>query len=544
MTNCKNCQKSFEVRDKDRVFYKKFDAPEPTLCPDCRFQKRLCFRNERTFYKRKSSLSDKSIISIYNEDAKHPVYSAEEWWSDKHDALKFGQDFDFERPFFEQFQELLLKVPRIGLFNVNPTNSEFCQQAYDNKNCYLCVVLEKCEDCMYISHINDCSDCFDCSYMHYGELCYDCIDSNKLYGCIGSQSCQNSNDLLYCYDCIGCKNCTGCYGLRNKEYFIMNEAYDKEGYFEKLKSLELNKYSKFLNAKRFFDRFTQGLPHRANRNLNCDDSDGNYLINCQRAHECYDSFELQDCAYCTWIFQSRDCYDVYGLGHGELVLEGLGVEAVNHCAFNTFVSDSSDVFYSDCCFYSHNLFGCAGLKTQKYCIFNKQYSPEEYEKLRARIIEHMRKTGEWGEFFPVSVSPYAYNETAANYYYPLEKSAALAAGYRWKDPDKREYLAQTFEIPDDVQETDSSICDELLACIDCRKNYKIMPKELSFYKRQNIAVPRKCPDCRYRDRFNSRNPRFLWDRKCGKCSVSIKTTYAPEREEKIYCEECYKGVVS
>ncbi|MFA6918329.1 MAG: hypothetical protein WC285_05925, partial [Candidatus Gracilibacteria bacterium] len=98
------------------------------------------------------------MISIYDADAKSPVYSREEWWSDKWDGLDYGRDFDFNRPFFEQFKELLMKVPRIGLFNVNPFNSDFCQQAYDNKNSYMCVVVEKCEDCMYVSHSNGLRD--------------------------------------------------------------------------------------------------------------------------------------------------------------------------------------------------------------------------------------------------------------------------------------------------------------------------------------------------------------------------------------------------
>ncbi len=516
------------------------------MCPDCRLQHRLCFRNERTFYKRTSDLSGKSMISIYTPDSPYKVYAADEWWSDKHDASKYAQGFDFNRPFFEQFHELLLKVPRIGLFNVNPTNSDFCQQAYDNKNCYLSMVIEKCEDCMYVSHSNGLRDSYDCSFLHDCELCYQCLDSNKLYACINAQSCQNSSNLLFCYDCIGCHDCVGCYGLRNKSFFIMNEPYSKETYQEKLKVLELNKFSKFLNCKSYFVDLSKKQPHRASRNLNVENSSGNYLINCKNAYDCFDSFELQDCAYCTWIFSNHDIMDVYGMGHSEWIYEGVGVEAVNNCAFNTFVSDSSDAFYSDCCFYCRYIFGCAGLKTKKYCILNKEYKPDEYEKMKARIIEHMKKTEEWGRFFPVTLSPFAYNETAANYRFPLSKEEALGMGrnYRWREPDPKEYLKQTYNIPDDLKEVDDGICDQLLACIDCSKNYKIMPKELNFYKKMNIPVSRKCSDCRFMDRFKARNPKHLWDRKCGKCDKDIKTTYSPERPEKVYCEECYGTIVN
>ncbi|MBI2634592.1 hypothetical protein HYW82_02920 [Candidatus Peregrinibacteria bacterium] len=544
MKNCKKCNRPFEIREADRGFYKRFDVPEPEMCPDCRLQHKLCFRNERTLYKNKSAMSGASIISIYAPDSKYKCISPQEWWSEKHEALEYGQDFDFNRPFFEQFQELLLKVPRISLFNINPTNSDYCQQAYDNKNCYLCMVLEKCEDCMYVSHSNGLRDCFDCIFLHDCELCYECLDSNKLYACIGCQSCQNSSELINCYDCIGCKNCIGCYGLRNKQYYIMNEPHTREQYEVKLKMLELNKYSKYQNARRFFEQFIKGLPHRANWNLNVEESSGNYLINCKNALECFDSFELQDCSYCTWVFTSHDCHDVYGMGHGSFVLEGLGVEKLNNSAFNTFVSDSSDCWYSDVCFHSMYLFGCTGLKHKKYCILNKEYMEKEYENLKAKIIEHMKKTGEWGQFFPTALSPFSYNETAANYRFPLSEETALENGFSWCEPDPKEYLKQDFEMTDDLACVDAGICDKILACADCGKNYKIMPKELNFYRKRNVALPRKCTDCRFLDRFKLRNPRNLYERKCEKCAMTVSSSFAPAREEKIYCETCYKQLVN
>ncbi|QQR83282.1 zinc-ribbon domain containing protein [Candidatus Peregrinibacteria bacterium] len=57
--NCKNCQSPFQVTDSDRAFYQKMDVPEPTLCPKCRMQRRLAWRNERTLFGRTCSLCEK-----------------------------------------------------------------------------------------------------------------------------------------------------------------------------------------------------------------------------------------------------------------------------------------------------------------------------------------------------------------------------------------------------------------------------------------------------------------------------------------------------
>ena len=83
--------------------------------------------------------------------------------------------------------------------------------------------------------------------------------------------------------------------------------------------------------------------------------------------------------------------------------------------------------YSDSCSSSNHLFGCIGLRNKSYCIFNKQYTKEEYEELVPRIIEHMMQTGEYGEFFPSSLSPFGYNETVATEYFPLSRKEVLGS---------------------------------------------------------------------------------------------------------------------
>jgi hypothetical protein len=543
MNTCTQCQHSFQVRDEDREFYKKFDVPDPKMCPDCRLQRRLVFRNERMLYNRTSTLSGQKIISIYHDQCRYPVYSPEEWWSDQWDGLSYGRDFDFSRPFFEQFQELMLKVPRIALFNVNPTNSDYCQQAYDNKDCYLCMVVTTCEDSLYLSHTNKAKDSVDCTYVQNMELSYECLDSDNLYGCTESQSCQNSSGLMFCYDCIGCQDCFASHGLRNKKYYINNKRYSKEEYEEKIKSLELNKASNYLKYKKYFQEAAKSRIARESRNLNVFDTVGNYLINAQNAYQCYDCFQIQDCAYCTWIFESNNCYDVYGLGGSAWVLNCLGNENVNNVAFNTFVSDGGDIFYSDLCFYSMNLFGCVGLRNKKHCILNKQYSVEDYEVMKAKIVEHMKKTGEWGEFFPASLSPFAYNETAAPNYFPLTKEQALAQGFAWKDVSKKDYEQTHYQIPDDINAVQNDLLEATLNCGLCGKRYQIQEQELRFHKQRSLPIPKKCPDCRYKNRLALRNPRTLYDRACAKCQAAIQTTYAPNRPEIVQCEKCYREAV-
>ena len=121
----------------------------------------------------------------------------------------------------------------------------------------------------------------------------------------------------------------------------------------------------------------------------------------------------------------------------------------------------------------------------------------------------------------------------------MTKEEVLQKGWIWKDKDPKEYLPQSFQVPDNIKDVAENITNEILGCEICGKNYKIIPQEFSFYKRQTVPIPKKCSDCRHNDRLNLRTGRILYERKCQKCVAEIKTTYAPEATEIVYCEDCY-----
>jgi hypothetical protein len=177
---------------------------------------------------------------------------------------------------------------------------------------------------------------------------------------------------------------------------------------------------------------------------------------------------------------------------------------------------------------------------------NKQYSPDEYKELRAKIIAHMKKTGEWGKFFPKELSPFAYNESTINEYYPLTKEGALARGYRWQDnipATTGQETKKSYELPTDPNEYSDVLANEILACATCAKNFRLIPREIEFYKSMRLPLPLDCYNCRHARRMKMRLPRQLFDGKCAKCEVAFKTSYPIEQQSqyKIYCEACYKA---
>jgi hypothetical protein len=545
MKNCAQCKSQFEITAEDRRFYesvspefngKKYLIPEPTLCPDCRHQRRLAFRNERNLYHRKSDMSGKQMVAMYSPDKPYKVYTQEEWWSDAWDARDYGMEFDFSRPFFEQFNELFLKVPRIALINKEHENSEYCNFAIGNKNSYLMFGCANCQDSFYCSRVLDSKDLIDCMNVIGSEICYECVDCEKCYNSKWLQACSICHDCEFGFDLRNCRHCFACVGLRGEEYCIGNVQMPKDEYMKTLNSLRKNP----ANILRRFQEHKKQLIRKSYNGQNTENSTGDNIFNAKNCYSCFSVNTIEDCKYICDATHMRSSYDVNNDDHSELVYEVIGSETNYHCIFHDICWFGSEIMYSSLCFHSKNLFGCVGLRKNEYCILNRKYTKPEYEKLVPKIIEHMKKTGEWGEFFPASISPFGYNETLAADYFPLAKTEAEKLEWKWyEDTESELYKGSVYKIPADIKDVDDEITKSILICEKTKKPYKIIPQELEFCREHGIPIPRQCPDERHRVRMNLRNPRKLFSRACAKCGTGIQTTYSSDRPEKVYCEKCY-----
>lgn len=541
---CPNCQKNFEITEEDQSRYFNFQVPAPTLCPDCRQQRRAAQGNHIYLYKRKCNFSGKDIISNYHPSSPYKVYDQNIWFSDKWDSLSYGRFYDFNRPFFEQFKELSLAVPRPSLSRgyQYDENSDYTNYAGKNKNCYMIFDSDESRDCYYCYSINHGESCMDCYRVRTGELLYECVDCNECYNCSYCQDSVNCADSFFLKNCIGCKKCLMCSNLNNKEYYIKNQPSTKEQYESTLKFL--HSYGDIQIAIKMFDELKLNYPQRFYHGVQNENVTGDYLSNCKNAELCFDSASLWDCKYVNQAFNPlKDCMDIQECGDGERLYECAfsGYDNFNlrfciHCLGN-----ANDLQYCNYCPHNSNLFGCIGLRHKNYCILNKQYKKEEYEELVSRIIKIMLETGEYGEFFPIALSSFAYNETLAQDHYPLTKEQAQAKGYNWQDEliQPQGSAKIDFKIPETIEETPRDISNYVLICSECGKNYKITDAEFRLLKSCRIPVPHHCFVCRHKRRRAMRNPRKIYSRQCMKCGTDIKTSYAENRPETVYCEKCY-----
>lgn len=558
--NCQNCKNNFTIEPDDFSFYEKIKIPLPTWCFECRQQRRYAWRNERTLYRRTCDLCQKSMVTIYSPNKPFKVYCNECWWSDNWDSSSYGKDFDFSRPFFEQFSELQHEVPRMALLNKNSTNSEYTNHSGNNKNVYMSFCSFDGENIMYSTWtMKNCRDLMDCGFIaEKGERLYEVVDSRTSYQCQYGVFLKDCSSCYYCYDCKGCTDCFMSSNLRNKSYVFKNEQYTREEYLEKIKEFDLSSYQTRENLnKDFEDLLKNHSIHRyviSERNIN---STGSLLFDCKNIIHSFEVDKGENCKYIYGGIDIKDSMDIYHVGYNiELCYECQGCTRIPNCQFCHLCYDDMNVMYSDTCQNSQNLFGCVSVKKGEYMIFNKKYPKEEYVSLKEKIIEHMRQTKEYGEFFPPSIAPVYYNETQGNLYDPLTKEEVLAKGWQWEDNLPGTFGKETIShmnIPDRIEDISDEYLKEIFACILCSKNYNITRDEITFYRKENIPLPRKCPNCRYKRRFDLRPLRKLWHRSCmceklnhsheGKCPIEFETSYAPDRSEVIYCEQCYQQEV-
>jgi hypothetical protein len=227
---------------------------------------------------------------------------------------------------------------------------------------------------------------------------------------------------------------------------------------------------------------------------------------------------------------------------------------------------------------SKHCFGCVNMKEKEYCIFNKQYTKENYELLVPRLIERMRQAGQWWNFFPSSCSIFPYNDTMAYDIYPIHAlvypdgreevvnqygkgivrlqsddativPAMLDLGGTEMWPITRRVETNEINIPEGIVTLDASdlphidtvsdnILQQAILCEQSGRPFRIVPMELAFYRKHQLPLPRRHPDVRYVDKLAQRPSRDLQLSTCAGCSQDMVSVYG--QDEAAHCEHCYQ----
>ncbi len=557
---CQNCKSDFDIEAEDFEFYKKISVPAPTFCSECRLQRRLSFFNLTTLHKRECGMCSKSVISIYHPKALCVVYCPKCWWSDTWDFQDYAKDYNFDIPFFEQLSDLSKETPLLGLsLGVECLeNSPYNNHAGDLNRCYLTFQSAYCEDVFYSLYSFHNRNIMDSNNIGHCERCYDVLHGFKSTNCIGCYNIAESIDCYFMRDCNNCQDCFGCTNLRNKKNCWFNEQLSKEDYFKKLNQYDFGSHKEYVSAYTKAREFWKTQAPRPVHIEMSPESTGNYIFESSNCKNSFDSSNAQDCKnifMCT-IAPIKDCYDVTCFGEGmQSCYESCGIGLnTNKVLFSLETGiDVIDVLYCqnsvrdvrDC-------FGCVSARKAQYCILNKQYEKGEYEKIVLKIKEQMNnvpyidKKGniyKYGEFFPPETSLLAYRDTLANIFFQKNVNEVNKEGYTlYPDQDNQYKITiQAKELPDNIDDVDDSILEQVISCIKTGKAYQIQMPELQFLRQMNLPLPRVAPIERILEKTR------LWakeidliERESSLSGDIFMTPYAKEDAPYILSPEEYK----
>ncbi|MDQ3076175.1 MAG: hypothetical protein M3Q34_03545 [bacterium] len=578
---CQNCKQNFTIEEEDFSFYEKMKVPPPTFCPFCRYKRRIIWRNAHNLFRSIEVITNKEVFTGIPPQSKLILYEQSYWNSDNWDPLIYGVEYDFSVPFFREFHNLFLSVPYQSKSMQRCINSDYSNMCDDMKNTYLCFNATFMEDCAYCCNGSALKKCFDMTSCYNDELCYENVRVDKSYNTIGSVMSESCVDVWFSKNCVGCTNVFGCVNQRHSTYKIFNIQYSKEDYFKKLESFALDTWDGFDDAQVKAQAFWVEFPIKYMLGFRNHDVLGEDIKDSKNVKYSYIVQAGENLKYVQDVpfggaSNSYDytCWGVDATQIYECMTCGEQVDQLKFC-FECWPG-CQELEYCMNMRRSKSCFGCVGLKDKQYCVFNKQYSKEEYFVLVQKIKEHMNelpftdKMGniyKYGEFFPVEFSPFAYNETLIQDQFPSNKEIVEKEGFIWRESSRKEYetTLRSSDLPQSLADTTEDITKEVIECWDCKRAYRINLNEYSFLKNLKLPLPRSCIDCRFAKRQKYMVPPLLKHSSCmcldesskdsiyqniqshdhhgeGPCSNTFETAYDIDKEI-IYCEKCYQKEV-
>lgn len=504
-------------------------------------QELSAFWQHFALHKRKCDQTGRSIISVFDETCPYPVWHREEWI--KH-ADPPQAEFNPKRDFFEQLWELFQKCPIPHNVGAGNENCEYTDDWWYSRNCYLCHSGFKCEDAYYCYRTLNVKDCQFCVFSFDSELCTDLINSRNCYAvsyALNSRNCKNSSFL---FDCRNCSDCLFSWNLRGKQYCLFNQQLSQEEYEQERQKYDFSSRQEYEKAKLTFTEILRNKAWWRNVYLQqCEQCTGDILDRCKNCENCYFFSDSEDCANSFRGGFNKDILNSVSAFKSELVYySALPQDECYDIRMCYNVIQCKYLEYSAHCFNSQYCFGCCGLANKQYCIFNKQFEKDNYQRKVAEIREQLKQDGIYGQFFPFHFAANPYDESLAGFYWPLNREEQQLSGFRIKQSRERrnENHQSPEDIPDRSSQANSDICEKTFWDEKAQRPFQITAYDLKFSQENNIPLPNQYYIGRIKENF-----RFMFfngelrETKCAQTGQKIMTALPKELDSRILSLEAY-----
>ncbi len=537
---CAETGDEFEISQKEFESYKKLNVPLPTVAPHIRFRRQRAHIGGIELFMRKT-INDKPIVSMYDPDSPALLITNEEWHADSFDAMKYASDINPDEPFFEQWYNFSKKIPTAATdSDPKSQNCSWSLYALRFKDAYATYGGVECEDIMYADMCLWSSHAADVTNIVRSEWMYDSTNTAECSNTFFSENCDSCLDSYFCFGCVKCSNCFGCVNQQNKQYCFFNTQLTEEEYKKRMSEIDLTDARIVNQLKEKISLFWQKGYHITEQNfksenvigdivMSSNDTTGISVAECERSRNIFDASGIKDsndictCSYLEKSYNITCCTD--------------GFE--NKMSLNC--DKSIDIEYCKFCSSCEHCFGCIGLDRKKFCIFNKQYTEEEYWGKLDNIKSNMFKRGEYGQFFPYHTSLIAYNVSHADVFFPLSKDQVEKLSARWFNFQKAD-TSQALPIdqmPNKLENTSDDVLTKQFICPESGRPFRIVQPELEFHKTVNLALPRVHPSIRRKHRYKRMLGLHLFKDTCEHCKKDIWTRQKSSSTTHLLCSTCY-----
>ena len=351
------------------------------------------------------------VVSRYPTERMSHVVSNKEFETIRNDVPTITPDGD---DFFANMQKLFTSIPINATIQQGKNDAtEYADSVLNSKSVYLSFgVFESCSYIAYSALVtNNCSYILNsmqitnsCENIYYSKA----IDkSSNIYY---SKFIINSSNIRFSSNLTGCRDCIGCNDLQNVSYYINNREYTKDEY-EKYRTMMMQKTQLFEEKYSAVSNISLNAWSKNvqwNGILFSSDIENGYYVT--RAAKWRNLVLITGENSDSHLY---DCCDT-GINAVDFYWVQAGWTNANNYYCVSQCESCFNIYYS---YYLHNCsycIGCVGLKNKSYCIFNKEYSKEEREQKANEIFASMDAAGTLGQFFPWSMNPFYFNDTAAH----------------------------------------------------------------------------------------------------------------------------------
>jgi hypothetical protein len=413
-------------------------------------------------------------------------------------------DINYNLSFWENLERLRTSFVYGQVIHFyNNEGSDFADCVFWGKNAYLSfVVWHEFENVLYSSMVySRCTNILNSVLISNNtQNIYYSKWVEQSYNVFFSKYINNSSNLWFCTNCIGCKECILCDGLENVAYCIRNKQLSVEEYNKEKQNI--------LGEKKSFENMYWALGDSA-KNYGSENVDGNFIRfseNVVNTHMAMRLRNSRNCLFISWVNGCENFYDCFDAGINSSDFYGCcsGWAQAAHIYCSSQIDQCTHQYYSYHMETCHYCMGCIGLKNKSYCIFNKQYTKEERHTKVDEIFNQMDKDGTLGEFFPATMNPFYFNDTAAYLIDPsFTKEEVMKLWYLRRDEPVKVDIPAGADVVKVSELTnfesfdgdgnwyiDSSILHKII--VDEEGNYyKIVKMEYDFLVKHGLPLPRK-----------------------------------------------------